>query len=1122
LNKVFNFLLNQKIKNNFNKMIDDLESNILREDKTESTSNKFLLTSFSLPRSQQNISILSMSTSKKFIYLVTDRSELLRIESESLRSIEQAYTIPPSDSGKKFYEHFTKIWTDREGNHSIIRSHGGIYYFNSAGSVVKELKNFKGLEVCAVGFDDRNTDSKNTGNFLVADFENNIYECSIAVEKIEVNGEIQVKDSIEKLTNIIFKDSDADDDEEQNNPRKSNYDRIYGIRFFRATKKDLGSNENASYIIVITKNRLYQFTGPGITSFKQIFGRFERNPTLFNESCKFFPQVMRRNGSFNGTDLDILYKFDTRSTGDKTVKIEVFNQFGWKTESGYCFGQFIYDNNPKSTGLPYEFKNFTVIPFAKITSQGQKEIGKEPNCAVQTLNHIFILYKDCITVISKLTSNIVHTQYCQIEYDQMVYNEFAKNNGIILLSSKNGLYQISLKDENRDLWKDYLEIGDYQKALNFCDSERIKRKINRIEAENDFDQKQRLNSVNKFANSDEKFEIVCLKFLMENDLEGLDYYLQIYKESNLHKKETNIKVEKKKDDNQKEDILQLNLICTWIVEIYINKLKGNKNSNLDDFRQLIRENLNYLDRGLIYQLLQSYGKMEEFIEFASLMGDYEKVILYYVNQGEIDTALDKLTWFASFSEDQETLNKLTQIFLDNCHIFFKKNPKESISLLQQRFKDVKMESIVQAIMSTTDKDTDNKYLIADKSKSAKVKKDENSQAILNFLKSLVEKPKIEEENNIHNLYIYYLSKNKANQEAILEYLKGPLKNESSGLNNFHKKKEVLFQLDYAKKLFKNNPPAYSLVLALMGKYSEGVKNALKEKTPECDKIAKFIASNAPGEKLKKKLWIDIFSCNNQNEFKQALDIMRESKILKIEDVLPHITDTIKIEEFKKQISKCINDYEANIKKLKEDINDYNKTAENIKGDIYRVKKKSIEITYSHCKCEICQGYIKDKNIFLFPCGHMFDMNCIKESLINYEATGLDYIHEKNLLIDDLFFKLGYSKVKSFNKGGNLKKGETEIETKKQEVVVERGASGFFNKIKNLDFSGFKRQEIQEEKNPKEMENLKNQLYEILSEQCVLCGDFMVDSIQCSLSQRKVELDKDGFKLNLPKEPDFIL
>ena len=221
-----------------------------------------------------------------------------------------------------------------------------------------------------------------------------------------------------------------------------------------------------------------------------------------------------------------------------------------------------------------------------------------------------------------------------------------------------------------------------------------------------------------------------------------------------------------------------------------------------------------------------------------------------------------------------------------------------------------------------------------------------------------------------------------------------------------KKKEALFQLDYAKKLFKNNPPAYSLVLALMQKYSEGVRNALMQKTEECTQIAKFIASNAPGEKLRKKLWIDIFSCDGQNnEFKPALDIMKESKILKIEDVLPHITESIKIEEFKKQISNCINEYEANIKKLKEDINDYNKTAENIKNDIYRVKKKSIEIQYSNCKCEICQAYIKDKNMFLFPCGHKFDMNCIRDCLLNYESTGLDYIHNKNVEIDQLFYHM---------------------------------------------------------------------------------------------------------------------
>ena len=48
------------------------------------------------------------------------------------------------------------------------------------------------------------------------------------------------------------------------------------------------------------------------------------------------------------------------------------------------------------------------------------------------------------------------------------------------------------------------------------------------------------------------------------------------------------------------------------------------------------------------------------------------------------------------------------------------------------------------------------------------------------------------------------------------------------------------------------------------------------------------------------------------EFKKALDIMSESKILKIEVVLPYITNTITIDDFKLKVSKCINEYEINI------------------------------------------------------------------------------------------------------------------------------------------------------------------------------------------------------------------
>ena len=1094
-------------------MLDDLETNLLQEDKVESTSSKFSLNHFNLPPSQQNVTILSMSSSKKYIYLVTDRSELLLIESETLRPVQQAFTIEKSQNYERFYENITKIWTDRAGNHSIIRHNRGIYYFNSSGSYVKELKSLRGIEVCAVGFDDRNTDPKSTGNFLVTDFFNKIYECNILI-RLEVggSGDYQIEDSAEELVTLSFKDADNEEDEDINDPKKKNYDRIYGIRFFRATKANLASNENACYIIAVTKNRFYQFSGPGLTSFKRIFGRFARSPLLFHESCKYFPQL-NKIGGFNGTDLDILFRTEQRSTGDKkSTKIDVFNQFGWKTESGYCYGSFSYNNSIKSTGLPFDLKQFTVVPFAKITSQGQKITEEEPKYVIHTVNHVFMLYKDCLSIISKLTNNIVHIQYCQIEYEQMLYHEFSKNNGIILLTSKKGLYQISLKDENNDIWKDYLEIGDYQKAKNFCGSDKLKRKIDRIDAEYEFEvKKDGFNAANKFANSNEKFENVCLRYLMRNDIDGLYLYLQVYMESNLHKEDKN-KKNKTPNEKKKEDILQLCLISTWIIEIFINQSGQNK-TNMEEFRQLIREHLKYLDPGLIYELLQSYGKIEEFLEFALLMNDLEKAVSYYVDQGEIDTALEKLTFNASFAEDPKELDKLAKIFTEHCHIFFKKNPKESISLIQQRLKNVPMETIVQAIMSTMNKDLYGTSTLNDK--DAKIK-GENSQAILNYLKSLIGKPKLEEKTNIHNLYIYYLSSNKANQEAILDYLKGFLKNDGNQLEP--KKKEVSFQLDYAKKLFKDNPAAYSLVLALMGKYSEGVRTALNQKTEECKKVAKYIASNAPGEKLKKKLWIDIFSSENQNEFNKALEVMKESKVLKIEDVLPYITDSIKIEEFKKQISNCINEYETNIKKLKKDINDYNKISENIKNDISKVKKHSMDLPYSNSKCEICQGYIKDKRIFLYPCGHKFDMNCIKECLLNYEATGLNNIHDRNVEIDELFFQLGLSKDRAFE---NTKEGEEKIDNKKTPEVEERSVSSIFNKIK--EYTGFKKQEIFEVKDSKEMQSLRNRLYSILSEQCVLCGDFMIDSLQSSFSPRtEIDSDNNRLKLEAFKEPDFSL
>ena len=200
-------------------MIDDFESNMQTEN-IESTSNKFQISQSDLPGDQQDINILSMSTSKKYLYLLTEKGEILCIESKTLKPFQQSFSIRPnSKSFNNFKENFNKIWTDRSGNHNIIRFSGKIFYFNILCNAGKELECFNNIEICAVGFDEANENPLSTGKFLAADYNNNIYECLIEIDK-NAKPENKVIGKKKKLTNLSFDDWDTEEDEEFSEPKK--------------------------------------------------------------------------------------------------------------------------------------------------------------------------------------------------------------------------------------------------------------------------------------------------------------------------------------------------------------------------------------------------------------------------------------------------------------------------------------------------------------------------------------------------------------------------------------------------------------------------------------------------------------------------------------------------------------------------------------------------------------------------------------------------------------------------------------------------------------------------------------------------------------------------------------
>ena len=1119
-------------------MIDDFESKVMQRDKGNSSSDKYYLAEIDLNEEQRKENIIAMSSSKKNIFFLTESHNLFVVDGPSLKPINETYTLPEPKEKNEYKEIYNKIWSDREGNHCIIRHKNAIYYFNSTLKEAVELEQFSKKEICAVALDDRNLEIKTTKNFLAADYNNTLYECCIEIVEEKKSKKIKIKDRIEELTILNMDDASLEEENESAESKKKIKpvnDRIYGIKFFHAIRSNVDQSENNCYIIAVTKNRLYQFIGPGLKTFKQIIGRYDRNAPLLIESCKHFPKT---NKEFK-VEFDILYKFDS------VKKVDILFQFGWRTDCGYCYSNFEYDKNYNGD-LPSNLQNFTILPFQKISKEGKKIVKDlNPNSIIHTQNHIFFLYNDCLTVVSKLTSNIIFTKYFNRKFEQMIYHEFSQDNGAIIITSGNGLYKISLKNENKDIWKDYLQLGDYKTALVNCPSEEIQQKIRRINAEEEFNKNKEINrkeAAEIYANSDEKFEVICLKYLMDQDTEGLIYYLNCYKKINFKKKENE---DKDKDKDNIDNKLQLNLINTWLIELNLNKKekkdekddKDKKDEDIKDFRALVRENKKLLCPELIYQILLNYGKTREYLTFASICSDFERAVLYNINQGQVQNAIEMMNEFASF-DDQAILKVLMNIFLENSHLFFQEDPSDSIGLLDTFFKnnievdENAIENVIQALMSRTDKDNIKAKNKANMEQKEKDKHDKNVKAISDYLKRLMEhsnqnkfiREKVKEQmNNIHNLYIYYLSINPSNKYIVIEYLKKYLELDQRG----KRKQKVLFQLDYAKRLLKDNKLAYALVLALMGKYSEGVSYALKRLPKENEdiqknqEIAEYIANSATDKKMRKKLWIEIFrnysdmggdiqDLKKEEKFSQAIEIMEKSNILKIEDVLPHITDSVKIEEFKEQITKCIKQYEDNIRGLKLNITKYNETAEKIKSDINKIKKKSTELKYNEFKCEICKGYIKNKNIFLFPCGHMFDMDCIRECLLNYEITGLDYLHDDNVLIDKISYDLGYIEKRVFVEI------DKESRMEEQKKAENRKLLGLIKMGKQDN----KKDEIQmlDQEGKKELREVLNSC---LSKQCVLCGDFLVDSVQCSLNRKKKITDSFGLKLRLPVEPDFI-
>ena len=1070
---------------------------------------------------------LYSTSSESALYLLTDKSKFLVFEKNSTNKNYLQLNLVPyiTKEEDKFQtkDYLSQIWSDDSGNHVLVKHDGKLYYYNpyfkkdlNLKEINLEYKNKYYIEPYSIAFDE-SIKSSDEFEILVSDYNSEIYNIKIKfVDKKEIKIDyfekvhtFKSKFEIEqeryyrqetKSEKTESDDSDIDLDFDDLNMITFEYgERILDMKIYNNMNKN-NDKDIEKVIIACTKNMVFQFKGKEST-YEELFKKYSQGSENLRKSYRKFPNNSN-NLNYNISHLQILDSFSINNN-NKTA-------FGCYGGYGYCLGEIeenIENRNENNLNnifvLNYKKPKYLEdkVPLFKLDDNSSNK-DLESIMACQSRLFIFVLYENYLLIINKITQKYVNSYKLPMKYLDMFFNQF--NQSLFLYSEKD-IYKLSLENEEKLAWENYVEIGKFDFALNEIekDDEELRAKIHKIKANYLFNQGKYEIAGKEYAFSNEYFEHICYKFLREGKYSGLISYLEMIKNYKLN--DNNIRT------YNNEFFINKYLVYTWLAELLINK-ENNKSKNdelyLKKFGEEFKYNKKdrYINKENLYYLLKLNGKEKEFNEFAITKNDYQSLIENLLSKGKYDEAFNYLDKNLSNNDVEEC----TRIFIEYIDIFMEQSVKNSIKILENiTFSQNEQKELVRVLIGPNYK----KYI-----------EDENNyNLILNYLRKIIKEniSSDKQNKNINNLYLLFLSlsKNKENQKEIVEYLKGPLNTYT--INNDHMNisftnKKVSIDLSFAEKILANIPPALALVYYFMQKYDESIKVALDNEEYE---LSIFITQNIANKEKQKKIWIKLFNFFKKNKKYSPKNILEFSNgVINIEDILPFMDDETKLHDIKTDLQECIDVYEEGVSQLKEKIIAFNKSNNNIQEDIYTINKRKLDLEHSKIKCHECQNNITDNKFFLFPCGHIFDADCLVKIMIEYDNNGIggEDLNGKVKAVKNCSDKIiNMQKKKTTNKKNIFTEGfhkfgkKTKSTMKKFLTFVkkdQKGKDNNDNKDAILENEKEKiKDKIEEEveltkEEELQLKELTNGLYSLLKEECVLCGQYMINSTQIQFSQ----------------------
>ncbi|KAK7206413.1 Pep3/Vps18/deep orange family-domain-containing protein [Myxozyma melibiosi] len=890
---------------------------------------------FALERVQlqfQISSLASMAVSNNILYLAVTSGRILRIDLNNPQDIDDVELPKLKAPGTGSVR---EIFLDPTGSHLLVTtSTAENFYLNARSPRAKHLSRMKGNIISAVAWNPSEP-SSSTKEILIGTADGKVIETYI-----EPSEEFFKRE--ERFSRLVWKV-----------PGGLPVDGLY--------VELLPGKPDMRRLLAATGGRLWHWVSRIV---RHAPGDY--SPTF----TKFFDDentaAVHVDYSTAGDPVLAISPDDENFSDDKA--------FAWLNSAGVYHGKLY--TAPTTPGLgSIIFQDSKLYPESSLPSS-----PASISSITLTKYHVLILRDHEILAVNLLDNTIVFDERLPAS-DRFIGVTSDVKNSTYWAYSTDSIFEITVTDEDRDIWRIYLEQNRFDEALRLARTPKEQDAVAIANGEFLLENNSFLEAANVLGQSSKPFESVAIQFVEKKKIDALRRYLSV-----------------KLSSYKPSHVMQRIMLASWIVELFMEKMNSLEDSMAtkeserttepeikpatngnhkqhklgevtedetaqlfekpkkprrpsenaaeaelkrvrDEFHEFVEKHKNALDRKTIYEIISSHGRQAELLFYANSVGDYSYVLSYWVRLEKWTEALQVLRK----QSEPEIYYKYSTVLLVNV-------PKETVDTWM-RMPDLSPRKLIPAILSY----------------SLTVGPGEQNLAVryllyaINSLKS--------KDSAVHNTLIsLYASDKSRDESALLEYLQ------------FHDL-ERCYDTDFALRLCIKHQRVQSCIFiySSMGLYEEAVDLALKNDNIElASVVADRPSDDAP---LGKKLWLRVAQrvINKEHGIKSAIEFLKRCELLKIEDLLPFFPDFVVIDDFKEEICAALEDYSKSIELLRKEMDESAKTAETIRADIAGLGSR-FAIVEPGERCFICSYPLLSRQFYVFPCQHAFHGDCLVKKI----------------------------------------------------------------------------------------------------------------------------------------------